>query len=431
MRSRVIVPVVALMVATFIALGAVVATNVSATTQSIVDSQLRQTLSLAEIQLVKAKGTGPKLALRSYQTVVANFGTGSNIGVFVVDANGKIIADSSSTMLNQDVSAQGWLIGALNAKAPEFTADFGQSQIYCQSFVFDDCLLVAFIPVSELSNLLYSPLYLMGVIGLIGLILLTFLVYILITRLLVEPIEFLHIQTEGLAPGKMIDVDSVLLKRNRELVEISNSFNEVLQADFGTIDEVVQAETSPVSEVSSEAVVAPVAPSAVPVEPVVPSVVPVVPSAVPVAPSVVPQQETVAPSVVPQAEPVVLSVVPQQETARFFSSFNFPETLRSVLEHFRPALANKQIKLAVSADKRIPLSLQGDPYKMMDTVFDLLTRAITEAQIGSRVEASISLLGTPAATQSTTQRLEFVVKYADTSIRDTFEVFFEVLGGQS
>jgi hypothetical protein len=210
----------------FVLFGVIVVTNTSGATQNIVNSQIDDTLGTIRIQLAKARGSNQKLSASAIQTIITDFGTGPNGGVFAVDTSGIVVADSSSLMLGKDVAAQDWFSTAFDSSTSSFIAEFGQAKIYARSVVADDYLIVAYIPSSNLDSYLTSPLYLMGVVGLIALAIVSFLIYMFMTRMLIEPIEHLHQNTEHLGPG--VRIDKKPLKHNKQLSEIAVSINGLL-----------------------------------------------------------------------------------------------------------------------------------------------------------------------------------------------------------
>lgn len=225
MRARILIPILILLVAFCGALGFAVYTNVTTSTTELLDKQLDNTLSSIESNLATAKNEGI-VTDETFQKIITNLGVADG-GVFVVNENGVIIADSQQLMTGQSILSEGWYDEAKRTPRSEFSAVYGQTEIYAHSVVLDGKLVVSYLPNSSISELFMTPLYVIGVIGVISVTLVGIVVYFLITRLLINPIESLDEQIEELKKGTPIDMEP--LKRNSQLVAMAKQLNKLIE----------------------------------------------------------------------------------------------------------------------------------------------------------------------------------------------------------
>jgi hypothetical protein len=329
-----------------------------------------------------------------------------------------VIADSASLMLGQEVASQDWFTEAYGAMISNFNATFGQAQVYARSIVADGNLLVAYIPASTLNSYLTSPLYLMGVIGLIALAIATFLIYMLITRLLIEPIEALYVGTEHLESGTRVDTKP--LKRSKQLTEVAKSINGLivrLEDYVPPAAAALEANVAVQPESPPEPVSAP-APEPVPEPEPVPVPVPVpepqpepVVAPVPVPEPVLEPEPVPAPAPVSVPEPVVAPVpVPEPvvvpapepqpepvaapELTTLYDTISTPETLRMVVDPLRDQILQKQIKFSFLIDRSVPEVVTIEKSNIYQLLKDMFKEAVDATPEGAAINASAKAIQT-------------------------------------
>ncbi|MDR3136412.1 MAG: hypothetical protein LBU07_03200 [Coriobacteriales bacterium] len=223
MRLRIIVPIIVLLALLLVGLGFAVAQNVSSATHRLFDQQLDVSLDSVLSTLERSRVAHPSVQV--YQEAVAAAGVGDDGGIFVVDANGRVIVDPTRVMINQNLAEEVWYQQARNAIPPSFEATFGQSSVYAHARQNDDKLIVSYIPAAELNNYLTTPLYLVGVTGLVVWVIMSLVIYFLLTRQLIDPLESFALQLKTLQKGQQLETQP--LQHNRVVLAAALFINQL------------------------------------------------------------------------------------------------------------------------------------------------------------------------------------------------------------
>ncbi|MDR2671862.1 MAG: hypothetical protein LBC35_00900 [Coriobacteriales bacterium] len=346
MRTRVILPIIALLALLLVGLGLAVANNVSASTYQLIDKQLDDNLAILQSELGQIKASTPDVSTSNvsnpkYQALVDNVGVGDGGGTFVVGDDGTVTADSARVMIGQSVSNQAWFTSAKSSLTSTFETTFGQTRIYAHSVSFEGGLIVNYIPAAELSEHLSTPLYITGVMGIIGITIAGILIYFIITRLLIDPLESFNEQIKLLKTDRRIKTKP--LRMCKELVATARQLNNVLDkiTDTGAISE---------------------------------------------------PDSGFEPGIVSEPD----SFVSASSTP--MTNFEFVELLRDVFEPLRLQITAKQLKFSLLVDKNIPEKVFAERSTLEHKLLDFLTQTIATAEPRETVQATVKLLDNSSAT---------------------------------
>jgi hypothetical protein len=338
-------------------------------------------------------------------------------GVFVVDGNKNVIADSARLYLDSNIADQPWANLLGTAQLATFEFEFGGTPVMAKCLMFPDdsqyfkdTIIVAYVPVADVESYRVSPILTLGIIGGLGLILLIFLVFFLINRVVLKPLDNITAQVEELGSGGRIDIEA--LKRNTEFAFIGHAFNEMLDRaegfggdtleDFNveTNEPATLAET-PDFAVTSEPVIMPEpattpAPLAVPEPLAVPGSLPVPePLAVPV-PALAPES---TPAPIPVVAPISAGMQPI--TPQFASEppaqpiavdFLLDQMFHRIVALIRPQLQQKALSFSVLLDKAVPNQLFGTEQQLSEVLMDMFADAIAVVPENGLIECITKLI---------------------------------------
>lgn len=226
MRVRVLAPTSILLLVFCGILCCAVYLNTSSAIYGLLNRQLDETLDIIEGRVIEARRGGSSLRNPEYQGLIADFGVADG-GVFVVDSDGVVIADTKGVMALKNVTSTDWYAEARNAVRSEFNATYGDAQINARSVVVDGKLVVSYLSSSLIDELTIRPVYVIGIVGLVGVIAIGIIIYLLVTRLLINPIESLREQVEGLPKDRKIDLKP--LRSCPGLVAVAERLNGLLK----------------------------------------------------------------------------------------------------------------------------------------------------------------------------------------------------------
>ncbi len=177
------------------------------------------------------------------QSVIENLMIGSSGGAFVIDADNRVIADSSSKFLGRDLSSRDWIEDARSGSAQGFIFSYGDEQVYANSLTVGDETVVVYMPESELTGYKTAPVLFSLATGGVALIILGVLLYVIITGFVIRPIERLNRDIETVTHGETIDLTPY--KRDREVEHLAATVNDMvkrLESSDATIAELRAAE---------------------------------------------------------------------------------------------------------------------------------------------------------------------------------------------
>lgn len=222
MRGRILTPILAVVVLFCIALGIAVYSNVSSASTEFVDKQLESTLGIVETEATERQAGGGVLNEAEYQDIIQGLGV-SEGGVLVINENGDIIADSLEVMTGQNMSAQSWYLEALQNPSNTFRASFGMTEVYATCALFDGKTIVSYLPYESVSTLFVTPLYVIAIVGGVGVIAIGFIITLIVSRLMVKPLEAFEDQIDEFVFTHEIDVSA--LKGCPEIAAIGEQLN--------------------------------------------------------------------------------------------------------------------------------------------------------------------------------------------------------------
>ena len=249
MRARVLIPILLLLLVFCVALGYSVYTNVSSATYRLLNMQIDDTLRIIEGELLEIRHERGVITNEEYQDIVEDFGVVDG-GVFVVDQEGTVIADSKRVILGMSVAQHDWFNEVKEKLNSEFHGDYGQTWIYAHSVLLDGKLIVSYVSSQAVEELMVTPLYVIGVVGLILVVVMGILIYLLLTRLLINPIEALAWQVRRIEKGKPIVIKP--LKGCPEIAKTGETLNVIMERQKEKLDDL---ETSLTKAHASDVVV--------------------------------------------------------------------------------------------------------------------------------------------------------------------------------
>ena len=376
MRIRVLVPIVVLLLLFCGALGTTVYFNISASANDLINRQLEERLNILADKILQARQTSGTLSSPQIETLVDSLKVNDG-GVFVVNANGIIVADSPRFETGHDVSSQSWYQNALQASSISFTTTYGQAPVTARSIIFEDKILVSYLPTESVEALTVTPLYVIGVVGLVGVIIMTLLCYLIVTRLLINPLESLSEQIGDYVEGEPLKTKPLL--RCPELASIGRQLNQLLKEP----PNILQSDTQ--SLLAQPLAARPLATPSQKVRPLV------------TQPQKAKKAAHVAEAVALQTgEPV---------------SFEFAELLREVFEPYRPTVIARKYQFSLRVGKGVPQIIIANKLLFATEIDNLFVRAFSEAAVGDKISAEVDLLFSPREDNFQDVSISFSIYY--------------------
>ncbi|MDR0501175.1 MAG: GAF domain-containing protein [Coriobacteriales bacterium] len=222
MRLRVMVPTMTVLLAVFALIGVVVSNNISSTVANIVDKQMNATLVMVSGQMEAASNSNRL----EPQNVVQNIKIGQNGGVFVLDSQETVIADSANLYRGESMSGASWVTTLYDEDESAFTFEFGGTKVYAKSLRYYNATIITYVPVSEMESYRSTPLTTTLLIGGVGLVLLGVLLFNVLTRVVLKPVERIGEQLESLTAGQRVETGSL---RSPELRWVAQTINDALR----------------------------------------------------------------------------------------------------------------------------------------------------------------------------------------------------------
>jgi signal transduction histidine kinase/DNA-binding response OmpR family regulator len=161
------------------------------------------------------------------QNAVNNMRIGDNGGVFLLDAYDVVIADSENTIKGRDLTGLPWVEETRDAPDGGIDLTYNGERMYGRFTKTDGTLIVAYMPYSEFTAHTRSTVVISVTFGLVGALLLAILLYMLLTKMIIKPIERLSGDTTSLKPGELIDTGGY--STSREFSALTVSINDTLE----------------------------------------------------------------------------------------------------------------------------------------------------------------------------------------------------------
>jgi len=178
----------------------------------------------------------PKVALPSLKIAMEG-------GVFILDKDGVIIADSLEIYLGQNMKGESWFEKAIDSDSAMFEIEFGMTRAYAKSCSVGDTIVVTYRPYSTMSNYRNTPLLIIVIVGVIGVVLLANLLYMVLTRIVIRPIEDINDGLRVLEHGGRINENLARGREMKHFVSVVNETFDRLDASNQTVMELRTSET--------------------------------------------------------------------------------------------------------------------------------------------------------------------------------------------
>ncbi|MDR2713954.1 MAG: response regulator [Coriobacteriales bacterium] len=176
------------------------------------------------------------------QVVLPSFKISMDGGVFVMDNDGKVVADSQKIYLGRDLSSEPWFKHVALGSASIFEFEFGKTKAYGKSGIYKDRILVTYRPYSTVNNFKNTPVFIIIAVGLLGLLILVNLLYMALTRVAVRPIENINDELDNLKQGQRIEPRRV--GGSAEMQQLVGSINKTLGRLDSSTEAVVKLKSS-------------------------------------------------------------------------------------------------------------------------------------------------------------------------------------------
>jgi signal transduction histidine kinase/DNA-binding response OmpR family regulator len=138
----------------------------------------------------------------SVQNAINRLKIGTDGGIFVLNTESVVIADSKRNRIGSDLSDEAWTLAPLQdggRQQVEFFYDGVAARGEC--LIYRNYRIVAYIPIVEQNSYIISPVTTSLVVGLVGSLALTLLLFILIRRIVIDPLERIGQDTAALTAG--------------------------------------------------------------------------------------------------------------------------------------------------------------------------------------------------------------------------------------
>lgn len=376
MRTRIMAPILILLIVFCGALGFAVYSNVTAAASEQINQQLDERLISLQNALIKARQNSGTLRTAQIEDIVQGIGS-SNGGVFVVNEKGVVIADSQQVLTGEMVSSEGWYQQALAGARETYSATYGQTEVVMRSFVLNSTLLVSYVPGSTVTDLTQTPLYLIGVVGIIGVVLMGLLCYFLVTRLLINPIESLDEQLEEYAEGKPLDYKP--LRLCPEIKESAEQLNEILEQATASRRKALSAAMLATSEKPAQVSSA---------------------AELPVA------EEAGASAPLVSEDPSA-----SEEESGQLTRFDLTLVFHEIVEQCRDIVTSKNLKFSLLFGNDVPQVIVADKNKTTSELLSCLSEVLSAALPQSEIIATVALESPGRNAHASSDTIIFEIRY--------------------
>jgi hypothetical protein len=390
-----LIPIIALLVAFCGVLGFSVYSNVTTAMTDLFNKQLDASLELVEHRLVAAQES-QTLRPESYQEIIDGLGVADG-GVFVVSETGEVIADSRQLMLGQQLANQDWYAAATQYITSEFTAVYGQAEVYAHGVILNDMLVVSYISSQKMTDFFNTPLYVIGCVGLVCVGIVVILIYFLITRLFIIPVESLDEQLDELTDNIAekseyakefssgeVPLDLTPLKRCPELSASVRQVNKLLMY---YAERAISAESGALAGEASLAGDAGLAGLVSSAKKKSSALVDPEPAAEPTAAA---KPALSASSAEPAPLPWLASSTQKTlSPAKEKATFAVVDVLREAVSVHRQTITSKHLRFSLLVDDHTPEIVYANRYEISGALSGFLGKVLSEAAPNSQVDAEV------------------------------------------
>ncbi|MDR0827884.1 MAG: response regulator [Desulfovibrio sp.] len=152
---------------------------------------------------------------------------GKGGGVLVFGADRKVLADSHGLFKVRDEVGEKWLEQIFSGPGGEVEFAYNGEAVRGHYLRSGSMVIVAYLPFTEYDSYVSTPLHSTIILGFMGAALLSIVLYLLLTRIVLRPLEHLSEDVKALESGGM--VDDRLLSRSREFSLLGEAINNMVE----------------------------------------------------------------------------------------------------------------------------------------------------------------------------------------------------------
>jgi signal transduction histidine kinase len=166
-------------------------------------------------------------ASMSIQYVLDNMEIGNNGGVFILDQEGKVIADSQRLLNGTDLNSEIWVSTALHDAGHTFDFIYNNERVYGVSEQTENMTIVVYIPYEDMNKYTMDTVVYAAIFGLIIALILVLIVYMIVTRFVIRPLERLSSDVAAIDTGEGLDTSGYA--KSVEFLSLSTSIDNMLE----------------------------------------------------------------------------------------------------------------------------------------------------------------------------------------------------------
>ncbi|MCL2806890.1 MAG: hypothetical protein FWD27_01790 [Coriobacteriia bacterium] len=371
MRTRVLVPILILLVAFCGALGVAVYSNISNSTEHLIEKQLNDRLNSVIDHMLRMQQQGASLSSAQMQEIVDSMSM-TDGGVFVANSEGLVIADSQNILSGRSISHLEWFGDAMQSVNATVNLELNQVAVTAQTAALDNKLIVSYIPNTKIEELTITPMYVIVVVGLIGVALMGILSYLIITRFLINPLESLSEQIRDFTKGKPISLKP--LSGSPEAVKAAKNLNALLKQSL---------ERNRANRLEQKAEPKPAALGT-------------------------------------GLEEVIMQENKQED--KQLNKFEFTRLLREAFENHRGMVTSKKLKFSLLVSNDVPKVVFAEEKKISSELNGALTDVFSRCAVGQEVNAEVVLMPSDPVTDGEELIIFFDIHYNETKKRVVMRV---------